>query len=68
MLRALSRRALSKGLFGGSRAWLVVGLATTGLRIFARMAKREPVVVYSETLDAGHSLVISHFPPGKAKA
>jgi hypothetical protein len=61
MLRALSRLALGKGFFGGSKPWLAVGVAVTGLRIFVKMAKREPQVVYSETLDAGHSLVITHF-------
>ncbi|HEX8771682.1 MAG TPA: hypothetical protein VF711_13025 [Acidimicrobiales bacterium] len=66
MLRALARLALGKGLFGGSRAWLAVGVAATGLRVFAKMAKREPEVVYRETLDAGHSLTISHFVRGKA--
>jgi hypothetical protein len=66
MLRTLARLALGKGFFGGSRGWLAVGVAATGLRVFAKMAKREPEVVYRETLDAGHSLVISHFPRDKS--
>jgi hypothetical protein len=63
MLRTLTRIALRKGLFGGSRPWLMVGVAASGLRILARMAKNEPVLVYRDTLEVGHSLVISHFPP-----
>ena len=66
MLKTLSRLALGKGLLGGSRPWLVVGVAATGLRIFARMARREPEVVYRETLEAGQSLVISHVARDKS--
>ncbi|MDQ6910986.1 MAG: hypothetical protein M3Z84_09445 [Actinomycetota bacterium] len=60
MLRSIARLALRKGLFGGSRGWLVVGVGATGLRVFAKAARRKPEVVYRETLDTGHSLVISH--------
>jgi hypothetical protein len=65
MLSAVLRMALRKGLLGGSRPWLIVGVAATGLRIFSRLARRQPVVVYRDKLDAGQSLVISHFPRSK---
>jgi hypothetical protein len=61
MLRSFTRLALGKGIFGGSRPWLIAGVAATGVRLFARMARRQPELVYSETLESGHSLVISHF-------
>ncbi|MDQ6927891.1 MAG: hypothetical protein M3159_04420 [Actinomycetota bacterium] len=66
MLRSLSRLALGKGLFGGSRPWLAVGVAATALRVLVKMAKKEPEVVYRENLEAGHSMVISHFGSDKA--
>ncbi len=66
MLRTLSRLAFGKGILGGSKPWFYVGVAVTGLRLLGRMAKREPEVVYSETLDAGHTLLISHLTRDKA--
>lgn len=65
MLRTLSRLALGRGLLGGSKPWFYVALAVTGLRLLGRMAKREPEVVYSETLDPGHMLSISHLTRDK---
>ena len=60
MLRTLTRIAISRGLFGGSRAWLTVGTAVVGLRAVGRLVNKEPKVVYSEELAPGESLVISH--------
>jgi hypothetical protein len=56
---ALFRRGLKKGVFGGSRPWLVLWLVLAGLRVLRRITRDEPELVFSETLDPGQSLVIS---------
>ncbi len=60
MLRTLTRLAIAKGLLGGSRGWLAVGTAAVSLRAVARLAGKEPKVVYCEDLAPGESLVIRH--------
>ncbi len=60
MLRTLFRIGVTRGLLGGSRPWLIVGALAGGLRLVGRMAAREPDVVYSEKLEPGRRLVISH--------
>ena len=60
MLRLLLRRGLWNGLVGGSRFWMVVGGAAAGVRIIRRLSGREPKVVYSEKLEPGQTVVISH--------
>jgi len=60
MLRSLTRLGLFRGLLGGSRLWLVLGAVAVGFRTIARMARREPDVVYSEPLQPGQSLVVTH--------
>ncbi len=60
MLRRLSRLGITKGLLGGDRRWLALGGAALGLRALAKLATKEPKVVYSEDLAPGQSLVITH--------
>ena len=60
LLRLALRNGLTKGLLGGSRPWLVVGGVALGWRILRKIAGSEPVVVYSEKLDAGETVVIAH--------
>ncbi|MDP8936159.1 MAG: hypothetical protein M3O23_00120 [Actinomycetota bacterium] len=60
MLRMLLRTGVRKGLFGGSKPWLVVGALAGGVRLLGRMATREPEVVYCEKLEPGQRVVISH--------
>lgn len=57
------RAGLRKGLLGGSRPWLYVGVAAAGARLLARMARREEEVVYREELQPGESVVVSTVPP-----
>jgi hypothetical protein len=61
MLRTLRRLGFARGI-GGSRAWLAVGIAASGLQMIRRAIKREPDVVYCEELHPGQSVVIQHFP------
>ena len=60
MLRSLTRMGVVRGLLGGNRGWLAIGAVATGLRALGRMARKEPKVVFSEQLDPGQSLVITH--------
>ncbi len=60
MLRRLTRMGITKGLLGGDRRWLALGGAALGLRALAKLALKEPKVVYSEELAPGQSVVITH--------
>lgn len=62
LLRNLSRLALSRGLGGGSRVWVTVGVVAGALRLVGKVIGDEPTVVYSEDLPPGQSLIIRHFP------
>ena len=60
MLRSLTRLGLVRGLLGGNRGWLALGAAATGFRLLGRMVRKEAKVVYSEDLEPGQMLVITH--------
>jgi hypothetical protein len=62
VLTRLRRIGLARGL-GKSNAWLAVGVTAWALQTLKRFATREPKVVYSERLNPGERLVISHLPP-----
>ncbi|MGI8777391.1 MAG: hypothetical protein ACR2LJ_08400 [Acidimicrobiales bacterium] len=56
----MTKLGITRGLLGGSRGWLAVGTAAVSLRLLAKMAIKEPKVVFSEDLAPGESLVITH--------
>jgi hypothetical protein len=60
VMRWALRNGLRKGFLGGSRPWLIVGGIAVGMRVLRKIAGSEPVVVYSEKLEAGESVVIAH--------
>ena len=60
MLRSLTRLGVYRGLLGGNRGWMAIGAVAAGLRAFGKMAAKEPKVVFSEQLDPGQTLVITH--------
>jgi hypothetical protein len=60
MLRTLTRLGVYRGLLGGNRGWMALGAVAVGLRGLGRLAAKEPKVVYSEQLDPGQTLVITH--------
>ena len=60
MLRALTRLGVYRGLLGGNRGWMALGAVAVGLRGLGRLAAKEPKVVFSEQLDPGQTLVITH--------
>lgn len=57
-VQKLARTGLTKGLRGGSRPWLYVGVAATGWRVLSRLATREPEVVAREALAPGETIQI----------
>jgi hypothetical protein len=59
-LAPLATRAWRKGVLGGDRTWLAVGLGVLALR---RIRRREEEVVFTQPLTRGQSLLISHGPP-----
>ena len=59
MLTYLRRRAQMKGLFGGSRPWMVLWVALLGARLLRRLVRDKPDIVFSEELPDGETLVVS---------
>ena len=60
MLRSLTRLGIYRGLLGGNRGWMALGAVAVGIRGLGRLAAKEPKVVFSEQLDPGQTLVITH--------
>ena len=60
LLPVLARIGLRRGLRGGSRVWLAIGVTATGLRLLGKYVGKEPKVVYCEDLAPGETLVIRH--------
>ncbi len=59
--RAMLRRlALRRGVFGGSRAWLGLGIATWGYGKLRRAANREEQVVWRERLAPGQRVIVAN--------
>ena len=64
LIRLGLRNGWRKGVQQGSRAWMVAGGVALAARVIQKAVKRgEPVVVYSERLEPGETLVIAHQPP-----
>ena len=58
LLRQLSRTGLRRGLTGGSRAWMAVGVGATLLRLAGRALSSRPEVIYRTELQPGEGLEI----------
>jgi hypothetical protein len=64
VLAYLRARALSSGVFGGSRFWLGVGVVVWVIRFFGWLDRAETEVVYRDRLPPGQSVTIRHqLPP-----
>ncbi len=59
----LRRSAIYKGLFGGSRGWMVVGALLWGPRLIKRVLGKTEVVVATEVLKPGQALRLETIPP-----
>jgi hypothetical protein len=62
LLSDLRRRALTKGVFGGSRPWLLLGIAAWTLRGLQWALRPSPTTVYRGKLEVGETIVITHDP------
>jgi len=62
VLSDLRRRALTKGLFGGSRVWLILGVAAWSLRALKWALRPDPKTVYKGKLLLGETIVLTHEP------
>ncbi|MER3453073.1 MAG: hypothetical protein C4344_05360 [Acidimicrobiia bacterium] len=67
MLRHLARAGLRRGILGGSRAWLAVGIAAACARLVVRVLRRDEEVVLREELPPGAALEIRHLEPGASR-
>ena len=55
---ALRRNALYKGLFGGQRGWMAVGVVVWGPRLLKKALGRSEQVIATERLEPGQALRI----------
>jgi hypothetical protein len=62
LLSDLRRNALTKGLFGGSRPWLLLGIAAWTVRGLQWALRPEPKVVYRSRIDVGETVVLRNEP------
>lgn len=58
MASAIRRKSVRKGLFGGNRFWMIVGVATYVFRFAKRLAAKDETVISTESLKPGETLII----------
>lgn len=59
MIKYLRRRSMLAGPLGGSRHWTLLWALLVAARVFRRLTRPKPEILYSEKLLPGQSLVIS---------
>lgn len=62
LLSEVRRRALLKGLLGGSKPWMILGLVAWTFRALQWALRPAPPTVYQEKLGLGESLILRHQP------
>jgi hypothetical protein len=67
LLSDIRRQALTKGLFGGSRPWLLLGIAAWTFRGLQWALRPEPKVVYRSKLEVGETIVLTNEPPAPTR-
>jgi len=67
LLDSARRLGLSRGVFGDSRPWLIVGGIAWGIRAVQWAMRPAPQVLVREVLEPGETIVIEHGgpPPGR---
>ena len=63
MIATLSRLGFRRGVLGGSRGFMILWMVAMAVRLLKRMGGSEPEVVYSEKLEPGTSLLLTHEAP-----
>jgi hypothetical protein len=61
------RNAIFKGLLGGSRGWMYVGGALWVLRLTRRTFGKNEVIVATEVMQPGQSLILRTIRPSRAE-
>jgi hypothetical protein len=62
ILETARSNAITEGLLGGNRRWMVLGGVAWGLRAISYATRREQQVLYRERLRPGEQLVITERP------
>jgi hypothetical protein len=62
-LPSARRRAITDGVFGGDRRWLVLGGLAWALRAYQHATTKDEVVVYASELKPGETLVLARQAP-----
>jgi hypothetical protein len=65
LLPTARRRAITDGLFGGNKRWLILGSLAWALRAYQYATTKEQQVVYATTLEPGETLVLVRQPEKK---
>jgi hypothetical protein len=63
LLDPVRQLGLSKGLFGRSRFWLVVGGLAWGIRLLSWASRSRERTIFRQVVEAGDTLVISATGP-----
>ena len=58
ILRRVVRTGLRRGLFEGSRAWLVAGVTVGGFKLLKRVFGEAPETVYEAEIKPGHGIEV----------
>ena len=62
LIATLGSKGLRRGLRGGSRVWLYIGLTATGLRLARRLLGGGEETVFAARLEPGEGLEIRSVP------
>jgi hypothetical protein len=62
-METLRRNAFRRGLLGGSRPWMFLGVLAYTARALRWMARKDTEVLFSEELQPGEQLVIRTIEP-----
>lgn len=66
MLSRLIRMGIRRGLIGGSRPWLVVGMAAAAAAVVRRIVRQRPETVFTTPLRPGEALEVRVVHPSPA--
>ena len=63
LLDNMRRNAITEGLLGGNRRWLILGGIAWGFRLIGWALRKDEHVVFNEQLRPGEGLVITERRP-----
>ena len=65
LIRRLTRVGLRRGVFGGSRAWLAIGIAGAALQLLRRMSQEPDEVFVLDDVKPGDRFEVAFLPRTK---